>query len=454
MNNPKRPLLSDYWECFEGIIPTVIVTASRDGTPNVSYLSHVLYIDEDHVALSNQFMSKMVQNIMENPRLQAVVVHPESGQQLILNLLFERNETEGALFEYLAACVTAVASHHGMEKVMKLRSADIYRVLDVEVQELSEAQAAIVAALPRRPNRLGDAVQLSLALAKIEDLDQAIEQVLDRLQDTFNMRHCMIFLADVERHILTAIASRGYSHQGAGAEVQWGEGVIGIAAEKARSLRFSCVGRHSLYVNNVKAMGLVSPDTSRVIPMPGLAAPQSLLAVPMIAGGEVRGLIYAESEARLAFSPSDEQAVALVAAQLGAVTALFESSRELDAALSKSIEAAQPASVRGKDIRIQHHAYDDSVFINNDYVIKGVPGRLLWRMLQIHEKEGRTEFTNREFRLDASLKLPEFKDNLETRLLLLSRRLAETDWPVRITRSGRGRVALEVDGNPVLSQEA
>ena len=129
MSNQRRPILADHWECFEGIVPSVVVTASRDGTPNVSYISHVFYIDEDHVALSNQFMSKMVRNVQENPRLQVVVVNGLTGEQLILDLLFERAETSGPRFDYFSSLVTAVASHHGMDHVMRLRSADIYRVL-------------------------------------------------------------------------------------------------------------------------------------------------------------------------------------------------------------------------------------------------------------------------------------------------------------------------------------
>jgi adenylate cyclase len=452
MNTWQRPLLADHWKCFEGVVPSVVVTASRDGTPNVSYISHVYYIDEDHVALSNQFMSKLVRNVMENPRLQVAVVNSVTGVQLILDLLFERAETSGPLFDTLATLVTAVASHHGMDHVMRLRSADIYRVLEVEVQGFEPGAPDAPALRQPRHDILSAAVPLTLALARVDDLDQAIDQVLNGLVDQLRIPHCMVFLADPDRHALTAIASRGYSRQGAGAEVRWGEGVIGMAAERTLALRFSCVGRNFLYADNVKAAGRLSPDPSRVIPMPGLDAPQSLLAVPMIAGGDVRGLIYAESKDRLAFTPTDEQSVSLIAAQLAAIVALVESSQELDAARSASATATPPADTNGKAIHLQRFAYDDSVFIGHDYVIKGVPGRLLWRMLQDYAKEGRREFTNREFRLDATLKLPDFKDNLESRLLLLSRRLAENNWPVRILRNGRGRVLLEVDGPLVLEE--
>ena len=58
--------------CFEGVIPSTICTVAADGTPNVTYLSIVQYVDATHVALSFQFFNKTRANIERNPRAQVL----------------------------------------------------------------------------------------------------------------------------------------------------------------------------------------------------------------------------------------------------------------------------------------------------------------------------------------------------------------------------------------------
>jgi GNAT superfamily N-acetyltransferase len=170
------------------------------------------------------------------------------------------------------------------------------------------------------------------------------------------------------------------------------------------------------------------------------------MAVPMMARGRLRGVIFAESETSFAFDHDDEQALAVVAGQLASALMLAELAPE-------EPPAHDPASCperadSGRRFRFRYFAHDDSVFIDDDYVIKGVAGRLLYHFVRCHADSGRCDFANREIRRETALKLPDLKDNLETRLILLRQRLEDKQGPVRLVRPERGQLRLLVDGRP------
>jgi hypothetical protein len=429
-------------DAFEGVIPSVIATLDAAGEPNVSYLSQVWMLDDQHVALSNQFFSKTAANVRQTGRATLMVVDGRTGEQFSLDLAWERSVLQGELFEQMAAQLRAISSLEGHEGVMRLKSAEIYRVLEITAIDS-------LASVPRRRavedgERLAAAARLAAEVAAEDDADLMVDRVLDGMVRDFGFANVMVLAPDGEA--LSALDSRGYPARGAGAEVRPGQGAIGIAAETGRAVRLSDMSRGRRFVSAVR--GRASDHDIRTIALPGLAEPMSQLAVPMIAQGRMAGVLFAESAERFRFTREDQDAMGLIGAQLAASLRLAE----LQTAAAQPAAAGRPAAAEAAVFRVRHHGFDDSVFVDGEYLIKGVPGRLLAHFLQAYLTEGRRRFSNREIRLDASLRLPDLKDNLETRLILLRRRLEERAAPIRLTRPGRGLIEIELDGEPVLER--
>ncbi len=120
-------------------IPAVMVTCSADGVPNTTVISQVYHVDDTHVALSFQFFNKTIRNVRENPRAHVTVPDMAGFALWVLELEFERSETEGAVFDAMDMQIEAIASATGMSGIFKLRAADIYRVVSVEKQRYEEA---------------------------------------------------------------------------------------------------------------------------------------------------------------------------------------------------------------------------------------------------------------------------------------------------------------------------
>ena len=64
--------LRDIVTCFEGAIPASICSCASDGTPNITFLSIVHMLDDEHVGLSHQFFNKTFRNIKVNPQVQVM----------------------------------------------------------------------------------------------------------------------------------------------------------------------------------------------------------------------------------------------------------------------------------------------------------------------------------------------------------------------------------------------
>jgi adenylate cyclase len=190
-------------------------------------------------------------------------------------------------------------------------------------------------------------------------------------------------------------------------------------------------------------------DSSGVeIDLPGLDRVQSAAAVPLLARGELTGVLYLESERQGEFGPGRDRLLRIVGAQLAAALAVLEADR----AESDPGEPAPATTPRGEPLEVTYYQADDSVFVDDAYVVKGVPGRILWKLLREHAADGRTSFSNRELRLDEHLGLPAGNNNLEARLLVLRKRLAALECGIVLDRVDRGRLSLAVSAPLTLAE--
>ncbi|MCO6411284.1 MAG: GAF domain-containing protein [Thiogranum sp.] len=438
------PTLSELRHCFEGAVPSVIATCAPDGTPNVAYLSQVHFVDAEHVALTFQFFNTTRKNILVNPRAVVQVVDPVSAAHYRLQLEYLRTETEGPLFESMKAKLAGIASHTGMSKVFRLQGSDVYRVLDIEcVFGESSARDA-----PRQPLLHG----LRACLAELvgcTDLATLFDSALQGLERHCGIRHAMLLVHDAARARLYTVASRGYPQSGVGSEIGIGEGIIGVAARERSPIRIGYAAQEYLYSRVVregfeKSTAGDALETS--IPFPGLADSGSQLAVPVSCGDRLHGVLYVESPQERRFTYEEEDALVVLAGQLSLSIELLAHTAEHHE--ETAVAAAPPCAVRGAAVAIKHFAADHSVFVDNDYLIKGVAGAIFWKLVRDHADAGRSEFSNRELRLDPTLKLPDITDNLEARLILLQRRLADRCTCIAIEKTGRGRFRLNV-GRPL-----
>jgi adenylate cyclase len=446
--------LDDLRLCFEGAVPAVIATAAADGTPNVTYLSRVRYVDTDRIALSNQFFSKTVRNLAENPRASVLVIDPVTYHQFRLTLVYERTERRGPVFEQLRVDIETLAALEGAHGVFKLRAADIYRVTDIErILTAADRTGSAPAALERAPSPASATAlaELSSRLSRCPDLDTLVGVTVDGLATLFGYEHSMLLLVDEHGTTLYTIASRGYDEQGVGSEVVVGEGIVGMAAARCTPIRLGNLRQMAKYGHIVRKSFKAEHRGPRDIPVPVLPEVQSRVAVPAMAFGQLVGVLVVESNEPVAFGGEDEALLVVIASLVAnAIEAERTHERAETAQEARNVPAAPPPAAPAT--RVRYFVADGSTFVDGDYLIKGVAGRILWALLNQYEQEGRREFTNREVRLDPSLELPEFRDNFESRLTLLKRRLEERNAPVRIEKTGRGRFEIVVDGPLRLEQ--
>ena len=430
--------------CFDGVIPALLGTCSDDGTPNATWLSHVFLLDDRHIALSCQFFRKTRANLAVNPHAQLLLVAPSSIQQWRLDIRYLRSETRGRMFEIMKSRIEAIASVTRMEHVFALNSADIFEVDAISTVDVEQSVQGAPSA--RGADRLLELSRLTEVIGSSTDLRTLVDSGLGFLASQLGYESVGIYLLEESEQALYALATHGFSTSGVGARVELGVGVIGTCARHRIPIRIADVSRERLYGRAVQEqLERVKPGAKRDIPLASVLGAKSLLAVPLLLQGKLFGVLASECQHPLAFNERDAQLLTTAGQLLAQGIALYREEEP-----ERETEAEPPSTHQAGRLQVRYYEADDSVFVDGEYLIRGLPGKILWLLLSLREKEGRTTFTNRELRLHPFLKMPAINDNLATRLLMLQRRLDDKQLPIQLQREERGRLRIACDMNITL----
>lgn len=171
------------------------------------------------------------------------------------------------------------------------------------VQQLEQRVSARTADLERRANQLQAAAEAGRAAASLRDLDELLGQVTRLVSERFDFYHVGVFLLDdaAEYAVLRAANSQGgkemLSHNH---KLKVGQqGIVGYVTSTNNPRIALDVGEDAYHFQN-----------------PFLPETRSEMALPLIVGGELLGVIDVQSKAESAFSSEDIEVLQVLADQV------------------------------------------------------------------------------------------------------------------------------------------
>ncbi len=210
-------------------------------------------------------------------------------------------------------------------------------ITDITERKQAEEQ------IRKRASELQTVAEVSTSTATVLDPEELLQDVVNLTKENFGLYHAHIYLIDDAGDTLKLAAGAGEAGQQMVAE-GWSIPADSETSLVARAYR----NREGVIANNVQA----TPD---FLPNPLLPDTASELAVPLIAGDQVLGVLDVQSEQVEHFTPQDVNIQTTLAGQIATAldnARLFAEQRRLTAILNNSNDYIALANPQGELIYV------------------------------------------------------------------------------------------------------
>jgi adenylate cyclase len=143
------------------------------------------------------------------------------------------------------------------------------------------------------------------------------------------------------------------------------------------------MGRDMLLARAVRS-GIERRDEKNMlekeITLPGLPGAQSQLVMPLLAHNKLLGVLCLQGQTPGQFLASDERVMQIASRHLAVSMSSIRLAVTADHTIA--LRPSHKGVLSKRNSVVNHYKSDDSIFIDDAYLIKGVAGRLLWKLLQ------------------------------------------------------------------------
>ncbi len=201
----------------------------------------------------------------------------------------------------LAATTQRIAAGKLTARVERITSRDEIGVLATSFNAMADRVSSLLTGLEERSRALETSARVSRRLSTILNQEQLVTEVVTQVQGAFGYYHAHIYLLDATGEYLVMAGGTGEAGRAmlaGGHKIPWGKGLVGRAAETRETVLVPDVSQEEGWLPNP-----LLPDT------------RAEIAVPIVAGERVLGVLDVQHNLAGGLDQSDADLLSSIAGQ-------------------------------------------------------------------------------------------------------------------------------------------